>query len=90
MAPAFFTSLASVSHGRMVPVPGGVLIREADGEIIGAVGISGDYPDNDEACAVLGIEQVGLVADTGVAAAQTIAQKHRSDSTRVRMGTQSC
>jgi uncharacterized protein GlcG (DUF336 family) len=74
MAPAFFTSLASVSHGRLVPVPGGVLIR-ADGEIVGAVGISGDYPDNDEACAVFGIEQVGLVADPGVAAGQTTAQK---------------
>src|SRR6202045_2253462 len=71
MAPAFFTSLASVSHGRVVPVPGGVLIRAADGEIVGAVGISGDYPDNDEACAVFGIERVGLVADTGLAAGQT-------------------
>jgi uncharacterized protein GlcG (DUF336 family) len=75
MAPAFFTSLASVSHGRVVPVPGGVLIRAADGEIVGAVGISGDYPDNDEACAVFGIERVGLVTDTGLAADQTTAQK---------------
>jgi uncharacterized protein GlcG (DUF336 family) len=67
MAPAFYTSLASVSHGRIIPVPGGVLIRTADGDILGAVGISGDLPDNDEACAVLGIERVGLVADGGVA-----------------------
>ena len=67
MAPAFFTSLASVSHGRIIPVPGGVLIRRADGDIVGAVGISGDLPDNDEACAVFGIERVGLVADGGVA-----------------------
>ena len=67
MAPAFFTSLASVSHGRIIPVPGGVLIRTADGDIVGAVGISGDLPDNDEACAVFGIERVGLVADGGVA-----------------------
>jgi uncharacterized protein GlcG (DUF336 family) len=67
MAPAFFTALASVSHGRVVPVPGGVLVRAADGDIMGAVGISGDHPDNDEACAVFGIEQVGLVADTGLA-----------------------
>jgi uncharacterized protein GlcG (DUF336 family) len=66
MAPAFFTSLASVSHGRIIPVPGGVLIRTADGDIVGAVGISGDLPDNDEACAVFGIERVGLVADGGV------------------------
>jgi uncharacterized protein GlcG (DUF336 family) len=75
MAPAFFTSLASVSQGRVVPVPGGVLIRGADGDIVGAVGISGDYPDNDEACAVFGIERVGLVADAGLAAGQTTAQK---------------
>jgi uncharacterized protein GlcG (DUF336 family) len=67
MAPAFFTSLASVSHGRIIPVPGGVLIRAGDGDIVGAVGISGDLPDNDEACAVFGIERVGLVADGGVA-----------------------
>jgi uncharacterized protein GlcG (DUF336 family) len=75
MAPAFFTSLASVSDGRVVPVPGGVLIRGADGDIVGAVGISGDHPDNDEACAVFGIERVGLAADTGLAAGHTIAQK---------------
>src|ERR1700688_845463 len=75
MAPAFFTSLASVSHGRIVPVPGGVLIRAADGDIVGAVGISDDHPDNDEACAVFGIERVGLAADTGLAAGHTIAQK---------------
>ena len=66
-APAFIASLASVSHGRVVPVPGGVLVRGPSGEILGAVGISGDLPDNDEACAVYGIEQAGLVADVGQA-----------------------
>jgi uncharacterized protein GlcG (DUF336 family) len=75
MAPAFFTSLASVSHGRIIPVPGGVLIRAGDGDIVGAVGISGDLPDNDEACAVFGIERVGLVADTGLAASQATKQR---------------
>lgn len=64
-APAFFVALAAVSQGRMVPVPGGVLIKAADGEIIGAVGISGDHPEHDEACAVHGIELVQLVADPG-------------------------
>jgi uncharacterized protein GlcG (DUF336 family) len=67
MAPAFFVALASASEGRMIPVPGGVLIRNADGDVVGAVGISGDMPDNDEACAVHGIEQAGLVADPGQA-----------------------
>jgi uncharacterized protein GlcG (DUF336 family) len=51
----------------VIPVPGGVLVRDAVGEIIGAVGISGDLPDNDEACAIHGIEEVGLVADPGEA-----------------------
>ena len=60
----FFTALASVTEGRMVPVPGGVLVRERPGgPIIGAVGISGDTSDLDEACAVAGIEAAGLVAD---------------------------
>ena len=66
-APAFFTALASVSQGRMVPVPGGVLIRSAEGDIIGAVGISGDHPDHDEACAVHGIAAAKLAADPGQA-----------------------
>jgi len=48
-----------------VPVPGGVLIRAADGEIIGAVGISGDTSDNDEACAIAGIEAAGFTPDAG-------------------------
>jgi|SRR5579859_6255441 len=65
-APAFFTALASASQGRMVPVPGGVLIVDGGGEIRGAVGISGDHPSQDEACAVYGIEQAGLAADPGV------------------------
>ena len=44
---------------------GGVLIRGADGRVIGAVGISGDTSDNDEACAVAGIAAAGFTADTG-------------------------
>jgi uncharacterized protein GlcG (DUF336 family) len=68
-APAFFTALAAASQGRMVPVPGGVLIRATQGDVVGAIGISGDTSDNDEACAVAGIEAAGLVADTGRAAA---------------------
>lgn len=67
LAPAFFTALAGVSQGRIVPVPGGVLIRNAAGELLGAVGVSGDLPDHDEACAVHGIEAARLVADTGQA-----------------------
>jgi uncharacterized protein GlcG (DUF336 family) len=57
--------ISDVSGGRIVPVAGGVLIRDAGGEIIGAVGISGDTSDNDEACAIAGIEKAGFKADGG-------------------------
>jgi uncharacterized protein GlcG (DUF336 family) len=64
-APAFFNVLAELADGRMVPVPGGVLIRNAGGEIVGSVGVSGDASANDELCAVAGIKAAGLVPDTG-------------------------
>jgi len=48
----------------LVPVPGGVLIRQ-EGRIIGALGVTGDTSDNDEACAVHAIESLGLSADPG-------------------------
>lgn len=63
--PHFFTGLSGVSGGRIVPVPGGVLVRDAGGEIVGAVGVSGDTSDQDEACAVAGIEAAGFNADGG-------------------------
>jgi uncharacterized protein GlcG (DUF336 family) len=52
-----------VSGGRIVPVPGGVLVRSKSGAILGAVGISGDTSDNDEAAAVAGIEASGFTAE---------------------------
>jgi uncharacterized protein GlcG (DUF336 family) len=64
--PLFFGVLASVAQGRLVPVPGGVLIRDAAGTVVGAVGISGDTSDKDEVCAVAGIEAAGLKAMVGV------------------------
>jgi len=60
--PSFFGAITSVSQGRLVPVPGGVLIKDAGGGVLGAVGISGDTSDKDEACAVAGIEAAGLKA----------------------------
>ena len=63
--PHFVQALTTVANGRLVPVPGGVLIRDDTKMIIGAVGISGDTSDIDEECAVAGIEAAGLVADTG-------------------------
>jgi uncharacterized protein GlcG (DUF336 family) len=61
----FFSSLSVLSGGRIIPVPGGVLIRSLEGEVIGACGASGDTADNDEACVVAAIESAGLIADPG-------------------------
>ena len=58
--PAFVAALSAASQGRMIPSPGGVLIAAADGEVVGAIGISGDTGDNDEICAMAGIAAVGL------------------------------
>lgn len=60
MNPAFY-SFMSLANGRLVPSPGGVFIMDGD-EVIGAIGISGDHPDVDEACAIAGIEAAGLSA----------------------------
>jgi len=61
--PNFFAALSDASGGRIFPVPGGVLIKNSAGTIIGAVGISGDLPQNDEACAIAGVTAAGLVPD---------------------------
>jgi len=63
--PAFFSALAAISDGRVASSPGGVLVRDKDGELLGAVGVSGERPENDEIVAVFGVESVGLVADVG-------------------------
>lgn len=63
--PHFFTGIAPLFPKGIVPVPGGVLIRDAQGILLGAVGVSGDTSDNDEVAALAGIAAAGLVADTG-------------------------
>lgn len=63
--PAFITAVGSIFPKGIVPVPGGVLVRGADGQVIGAVGVSGDTSDNDEVCALAGLAAAGLAADTG-------------------------
>jgi uncharacterized protein GlcG (DUF336 family) len=65
VAPAFVAAVNALAGGRLIPVPGGVLIRSSTKAIIGAVGITGAISEQDEACAVAGIESVGLIADTG-------------------------
>ena len=63
-------ALADLAEGRMLPVPGGVLVRDQGRRVIGAVGASGDTADNDEALVLAGIAAVsGLTADPGQAPA---------------------
>lgn len=63
--PHFGAALAHVVGGTFIPVPGGALIRNAAGDVIGAVGVSGDTSDNDEIVAVAGIKAAGFVPDVG-------------------------
>lgn len=63
--PFFIAAATAAVGGSLIPVPGGVLIRSGAGDLIGAVGISGDTSDNDEACATTGIAAAGLTADPG-------------------------
>ena len=60
----FVDAVNTLAQGRLIPVPGGVLIQSG-GVLLGAVGISGDTSDNDEACAIAGIEAAGLKANPG-------------------------
>jgi uncharacterized protein GlcG (DUF336 family) len=62
--PFFIQAMNALAGGSLVPVPGGVLIRRG-GEIIGALGITGDTSNNDEACAIAAIQALGLEADAG-------------------------
>ena len=64
LQPSFMSAVGAAIGGGLIPVPGGVLIKQA-GVIVGVVGVSGDTSDNDEAAAVAGITDVGLDADGG-------------------------
>ncbi len=63
--PVFVGALTVLSQGRIAPVPGGVLIKNAAGAVVGAVGVSGDTSDRDEECALAGISAAGLAAQIG-------------------------
>ncbi len=63
--PYFVLAASNAIGGALIPSPGGVLIKDAGGAILGAVGISGDTGDNDEAAAIAGIAAAGLIADGG-------------------------
>lgn len=61
--PTFVAALTAASGGRLIPVPGGVLIRGDGGDVLGAVGISGDTSDKDEHCAIAGVKAAGYRPD---------------------------
>ncbi len=61
----FIDAAVSAMGGAMIPLAGGVLVRDKRGAIIGAVGVTGETPDNDEVIAVAAVEAVGLIAETG-------------------------
>lgn len=63
--PMFMNALINISDQRLLPVPGGVLVRDKDNKIIGSVGITGDLSDQDEHCAIVGIQAAELIADAG-------------------------
>ena len=65
--PQFWAALDTISQGRLAPVAGGVLILQ-EGQVIGSVGVTGDISDNDEACAIAGIQKAGFEAEVGEAA----------------------
>lgn len=64
-APQFFAALPVVIQGGLAPAPGGVLVRDREGRLLGAVGVSGDVSDNDEKAALAGIAALDLVGDPG-------------------------
>jgi uncharacterized protein GlcG (DUF336 family) len=61
--PNFFLSLAATSGGRFLPQTGAVVIKDQQGNILGAAGASGGTGDEDEACCAHGVQQAGLTAD---------------------------
>ncbi|HEX5405536.1 MAG TPA: heme-binding protein [Pseudonocardiaceae bacterium] len=63
--PSFIAAASATIGGRLVPVPGGVLIRDEAGVLLGGIGVSGDSSDQDEKAALAGIESVHLVGDPG-------------------------
>ena len=55
------TAQRLVKRGKVVPVPGGVLVRDRKGAVVGAVGVTGDTSENDAEAALAGIDAAGLI-----------------------------
>ncbi len=60
--PTFVASLGPIANQGLIPAAGGVIVIDSKGDILGAVGVTGDSSDNDEICALAGIEAAGLKA----------------------------
>jgi uncharacterized protein GlcG (DUF336 family) len=63
--PYFIDAVNTMARGALIPVPGGVLINDKNGALLGAIGLSGDTSDNDETAALAGIAAAGLVGSAG-------------------------
>jgi uncharacterized protein GlcG (DUF336 family) len=74
--PEFFAALAAATGSKVIPAPGGVLPRNEGQEIVGAVGISGDNSDIDEACGILAARSVGLDPEPGRPVTSRAASRH--------------
>ncbi len=61
--PYFMAAVNGLYGGQVIPVPGGVLIHDKRGNVMGAVGVTGDTSDNDAACALEGIAAAGLTGE---------------------------
>ena len=58
--PHFVAAIDTMAEGGMVPAAGGVIVCDGEGAVLGAIGVTGDTSDNDEACALAAIESQGL------------------------------
>jgi uncharacterized protein GlcG (DUF336 family) len=74
-SPRFHTQLSVISDGRVISSAGGVLIRDESGEVIGAIGVTGDKEIRDEECAVAGIHAAGFIPDTGANMVEDVEAK---------------
>ena len=60
----FMAAVNGVFGGQVIPVPGGILLRDKRGDVIGAVGVTGDTSDNDVIAAIAGIDAAGLIGES--------------------------
>lgn len=60
--PQFLAALSATWEGKLIPAAGGVLVRDSDGNLVGAVGITGDLSDKDEEAAIAGVQAAGFTA----------------------------